>query len=119
MKNNPEIKQFDIWIADLNPGNSSEVGKTQPVLIIQSDLLNSNGHSSFIACPISSQERGDMKILRLPVEATLENGLKKKSYILTDQIRSLDVSRIKERVGKISKETSEDLKNNLRIILNL
>ena len=119
MKNNPEIKQFDIWIADLDPGNGSEVGKTRPVLIIQSDLLNSNEHSSFIACPISSQERGDMKILRLPVEATLENGLKKKSYILTDQIRSLDLSRIKERVGKISKEVSEDLQNSLRIILNL
>jgi mRNA interferase MazF len=119
MKSNIDIKQFDIWVADLNPGKGSEVGKIRPVIIIQTNLLNSNGHPSFVACPISSQERDGMKILRLEIKASEDNGLQKDSYILADQIRSIDLSRIKEKLGRASKKTSEDLKNSLRVILNL
>lgn len=119
MKHNIEIKQYDIWIADLNPGKGTETGKIRPVLIIQTDLLNLNGHSSFIVCPISSQERKGVEILRLSIDADPRNGLQKKSYILADQIRAIDVSRLKERVGKISKKDSENLRNSLKVILNL
>ncbi|MBC8053511.1 MAG: type II toxin-antitoxin system PemK/MazF family toxin [Sphingobacteriaceae bacterium] len=119
MKSNIEIKQYDIWVADLNPGKGTETGKIRPVLIIQTNLLNLNGHSSFIICPISSQEREGVEILRLPIEADSENGLQKTSYILADQIRAIDISRLKERVGKISKKDSENLRNSLRVILNL
>jgi len=34
------IKQFEIWIGDLNPHIGIEAGKTRPVLIVQTNLLN-------------------------------------------------------------------------------
>jgi mRNA interferase MazF len=34
------IKQFEIWIADLNPRMGTETGKIRPVIVIQTDLLN-------------------------------------------------------------------------------
>ena len=37
------IKQFEIWIADLNPQIGTEPGKTRPVLTIQTNLLR-NGY---------------------------------------------------------------------------
>jgi len=37
------IKQFEVWIADLNSQIGTEAGKTRPVLIIQTNLLNKIG----------------------------------------------------------------------------
>ncbi|MCY7311344.1 MAG: type II toxin-antitoxin system PemK/MazF family toxin [Chitinophagaceae bacterium] len=37
-----QIKQYEIWIADLNPRFGTETGKTRPVVIIQTDLLISS-----------------------------------------------------------------------------
>lgn len=34
------VNQFEIWIADLNPQLGTETGKTRPVLIVQTNLLN-------------------------------------------------------------------------------
>jgi mRNA interferase MazF len=35
-----KIKQYELWIADLNPKFGTEAGKTRPVVILQTDLLN-------------------------------------------------------------------------------
>jgi mRNA interferase MazF len=42
------IRQFDIWIADLNPTIGTEPGKTRPVLVVQTDILNTIPHTSTI-----------------------------------------------------------------------
>jgi mRNA interferase MazF len=51
------IKRGEIWIANLNPKQGKEVGKTRPVLVIQSDFLNEVGHTTTIIVPISSKSR--------------------------------------------------------------
>jgi mRNA interferase MazF len=48
-----KYKQFEICLADLNPRFGTEAGKTSPVLIIQSDLLN-KVHPSTIIYPITN-----------------------------------------------------------------
>ena len=45
-------KQYEIWLADLNPRMGTEPGKTRPVVIIQTDLLN-DVHPSTIVCPFA------------------------------------------------------------------
>ena len=35
-----KINQYEIWIADLNPQIGTEAGKSRPVLIVQTNLLN-------------------------------------------------------------------------------
>jgi len=35
-----KIEQYEIWIADLNPRFGTEAGKSRPVAIVQTDLLN-------------------------------------------------------------------------------
>ncbi|MDR0692096.1 MAG: type II toxin-antitoxin system PemK/MazF family toxin, partial [Prevotellaceae bacterium] len=47
-------RQFDIWVADLNPRIGTEAGKVRPVLIIQTNLLNSLPHLSTLICPITT-----------------------------------------------------------------
>jgi len=59
-----QTKQFEIWIADLNPQIGIEPGKTRPVLIVQTNLLNSIPHPSTIICPISTNVKkvGDLPL---------------------------------------------------------
>lgn len=113
------LKQYDIWVADLNPSSGTEPGKIRPVIILQSDILNRAGHESIITCALSSQQRVGFSIIRLTVEPSLQNGLKKKSYILVDQIRTIDVSRLLERIGKLEAEISASLINSLKAVLTL
>ncbi len=112
-------KQYEIWVADLEPSTGSEPGKIRPVVILQSDILNKTGHSSIIVCPVSSQSKEGVSLLRLAVEPTIVNGLKKKSFILCDQIRALDMSRLKGTVGMLNGDSIAQLGESIKAILSL
>lgn len=58
-----KIKQFDIWIADVEPQRGTETGKVGPVLILQTNLLN-NEHPSTVVCPITTNVEKESEILR-------------------------------------------------------
>jgi mRNA interferase MazF len=110
-----KINQYDIWLADLNPSRSTEPGKTRPVVVIQTDLLNDT-HLSTIVCPITTNVQKDIDILRVHLK---KNQLDKLSDILVDQIRAIDNKRLINRLGELTKEQREKLKENLRIVLDI
>jgi len=110
-----EINQYDIWLADLNPSRGTEPGKTRPVVVIQTDLLNDT-HPSTIVCPITSNIQKEIEILRVHLK---KNQLDKLSDILVDQIRAIDNKRFINKLGKLTKDQREKLKMNLRIILDI
>ncbi len=56
------IKQYEIWIADLNPQMGTEAGKTRPVIILQTNLLNQIDHPSTIVCPITTKAQNESDI---------------------------------------------------------
>lgn len=58
------IKQFEVWIADLNPRIGTETGKIRPLVIIRTDLLNSF-HPSTIICPITTNVQNEAEILHI------------------------------------------------------
>lgn len=110
-----KIKQYDIWLADLNPRRGTEPGKTRPVVIIQTDLLNTF-HLSTIVCPITSNVQPDIELLRVHLR---KNQLDKPSDILVDQIRAIDNKRLTQKVGKLTEEQISKLKQNIAIVLDL
>ena len=110
-----EIKQFDIWLADLNPAIGTEPGKTRPVVVIQTDLLNET-HPSTIICPITSKVNAEILLLRVHLKKIQ---LDKPSDILVDQIRAIDNKRLLEKLGKLTKEQVQTLKTNIRIVLDI
>jgi mRNA interferase MazF len=112
-------KQFEIWITSLDPAIGSEPGKTSPVVIVQSDVLNNEGHASTVICAITSQPRKGGSILRLPVTPSPQNGLQKPSHILCDHMRAVDLSRFDKRVGILDGEMIVKLKQSLTFILGL
>ena len=110
-----EIKQFEIWLADLNPSRGTEPGKTRPVVVIQTDLLNET-HPSTIICPITSKVNPDIILLRVHLK---KGQTDKPSDVLIDQIRAIDNKRLIKRLGKLRKDQIQTLKMNLRVVLDI
>jgi len=111
------IKQYEIWIADLNPRFGTETGKVRPVLIVQTDLLNKI-HPSTIICPITTNIQKQSELLRVHLEKGTGN-VKEACDIMIDQIRAIDNKRLIKRIGKIPTQKQERLKDNLKIIFDL
>ena len=112
-----KVKQFEIWIADLNPQFGTETGKTRPVLIIQTDLLNKH-HPSTIICPITTNIKLEANILRVHLTKGLAK-LKEDSDIMIDQIRAIDNRRLLKKVGVLNQEKIDVVRSNLSIILDI
>jgi len=112
------IKQFEIWIADLNPKIGIEPGKTRPVLVVQTNLLNSIPHPSTIVCPISTNVKRDAEILRVHLKKGTAN-LHQPCDIMIDQLRAIDNNRLIKKIGSLPVEIIEMVKENLVIIMDL
>jgi|SRR5690606_41151039 len=112
-----KIRQFDVWIADLNPRMGTETGKIRPVLILQTDLLNSD-HPSTIVCPITTNVQPESNILRVHLKKGMAK-LKENCDIMIDQVRAIDNKRLIKKTGSIPEEFEEAIKQNLKIVLDL
>lgn len=110
------IKQFEIWIADLEPRQGTETGKERPVLIVQTDLLKD--HPSSIICPITSNVSPESEILRVYLKKGTAN-LKSDSDIMIDQIRAIDNRRLTTKAGELPRDIQLKVKANIRIVLDL
>jgi len=110
-----KIKQFDIWLADLNPSRGTESGKTRPVVIIQTDLLN-DSHLSTIICPITTNIQPEIELLRVHLK---KNQIDKPSDILVDQIRAIDNKRLLQKIGQLNASQIQTIKRNIRVVLDL
>lgn len=111
-----KIKQFDIWIADLEPQRGTETGKIRPVLIVQTNLLKD--HPSTIVCPITTNVTPDSDILRVHINKGIAN-LKSDSDVMIDQIRAIDNRRLTSKIGELPKGLQLLIKENIKIILDL
>jgi mRNA interferase MazF len=112
-----KVKQFDIWIADLNPTIGTEPGKVRPVIILQTDLLNKY-HPSSIICPITSNVQQESEILRVHLKKEI-HGLSEDCDIMIDQIRAVDNKRLIKKAGSAQGEVIEKIKVSLKIIFEI
>lgn len=111
------VKRGDIFYADLSPVVGSEQGGMRPVLIVQNDT--GNKHSpTVIAAAITSQTGK----ARLPTHIELNArsvGLSRDSVILLEQIRTIDKSRLRERMGKLDDTTMTKVDNAIAVSFGL
>lgn len=113
-----QINQFDIWIADLNPQIGTETGKTRPVLVIQTNLLNKISHPSTIICPITTNVQKEADILRVHLSKGMAN-LQENCDIMMDQIRTIDNKRLIKKIGTLPTELRETVLENIAIVLDV
>ena len=97
-----QVKRGDIYYADLSPVVGSEQGGIRPVLIIQNDVGNRYS-PTVIAAAVTSQLNKSKLPTHIEIDA-MKYGLPKDSVILTEQIRTIDKKRLKEKIGHIDEE---------------
>ena len=90
------IKRGDIYYADLSPVVGSEQGGIRPVLIIQNNI--GNRHSPTIICAAITSKMNKAKLPTHIEICTNDYNIMKNSVILLEQIRTIDKSRLKEKV---------------------
>jgi len=87
-----KLNHGEVWLVNLNPGRGTELGKTRPVLIVQSQALLDAGHPSTLVLPLTTNLIGDAEPLRLRLPA--QERLEQDSDILVDQLRAVDNRRL-------------------------
>ena len=110
-------KKYEVWLANLDSGICTESGKTRPVLIVQTDVLN-NIHPSTLICPITSSLKLESHILRVHLKKGIGK-VKDNCDIMIDQLRVINNKRLIEKMGELPDNISERVKENIRIVLNL
>ena len=111
------VKRGDIFYADLSPVIGSEQGGIRPVIIIQNDIGNKYSPTVIVAA-ITSQ----INKAKLPTHVEIsseEYGLNRDSVVLLEQIRTLDMKRLKERNGHMTESDMKKVDKSLLISLNL
>jgi mRNA interferase MazF len=112
------MKQYDIWLANLDPSYGTESGKTRPVLIVQNNFVTSEGHRSTIVCPITTRLTNGTRLLRIRLSPK-DSDIFEDSDILLDQIRAIDNKRFIRYLATIPNETKQQVKESLAYILDL
>ena len=110
------VKRGDIYYADLSPVVGSEQSGVRPILVIQNDIGNKYS-PTIIGVPITSKTK-----VKMPTHIEIHGnnyGLDKDSVILAEQIRTLDKSRLKDRVGRLDKKTLDKVKRAIEISCGL
>lgn len=111
------IRRGDIFYADLRPVVGSEQGGVRPVLIIQNDV--GNRHSPTVICAaITSQ----MNKAKLPTHVELDckkYALVKDSVVLLEQLRTIDKTRLKDKVCHLDNQILIKIDKALEISLEL
>ena len=109
------VKRGEIYYADLSPVVGSEQGGIRPVLIVQNDLGNRYSPTVIAAATTSRLYKA-----KLPthIEIAKENSpLPKNSVVLLEQIRTIDKSRIKEKIGELPADLMRKIEDALLLSL--
>jgi mRNA interferase MazF len=110
-------KRGEIYIADLDPVIGSEQGSRRPVLIIQNDVGNQFSPTTIIAA-ITSQLSPKVYPTEIRVKAG-SGGLTKDSAVLLNQIKTIDMSRLENRLGELNAATMGKIDEAIKISLGL
>ncbi|MCH5159228.1 MAG: type II toxin-antitoxin system PemK/MazF family toxin [Clostridiales bacterium] len=109
------IKRGEIYYADLNPVVGSEQGGIRPIIVLQNDVGNKYSPTVIAAATTSRLTKA-----KLPthIELTRENTpMPKDSVVLLEQIRTIDKSRIKEKIGELPPDVMQQINDALLVSL--
>jgi len=97
-----EIKQYQIFLVNLDPAIGSEIRKTRPCVVISPDEMNNHLRTVVIAPMTTSSKNYPTR-----VEIKHDNRI---GWIVLDQIRTIDKQCILRDLGKLSKPEIKEVK---------
>lgn len=109
------IRRGEIWIATLDPTQGSEQAGVRPIIIFQNDTI-SRYTTTVISIPLTT----NLRRASLPSSVFIPNGeggLTQDSVALCHQMRVLDKTRLRNKIGEVNPETLLQLENNVLFTL--
>lgn len=95
------VKRFDVYRVNLDPTAGSEIRKTRPCLVVSPDEMN-RWIATVIVAPMTSKGRP------YPTRVTCKfQG--KQGQIVLDQIRTVDKSRLVQKLGRIAPSVQKNV----------
>lgn len=114
------IRRGDVFYADLGTPRSHEQGGVRPVLIIQNDIGNRYSPTVIVAPLTSNTDKTPLPTHCHIHVGDKDEGLKKKSLVLMEQIRTIDKDRlIGSSIGKLTACQMQDVDTALSISIGL
>jgi mRNA interferase MazF len=115
------MRRGEIRVVDLNPSVGSEADKRRPAVVVSNDGANATaerlGRGVVTVVPVTSNVSRVFQFQVLLPAADV--GLRADSKAQAEQIRSIDVRRIGERVGLLTPELVAALDEAIRLHLGL
>jgi mRNA interferase MazF len=111
------VLRGEVWLAELNPTRGSEQAGTRPVLILQNDVINQYT-TTVLAAPFTT----NLRRASLPSCVSIakgQGGLLSESILLCHQLRVLDKTRLRHRLGMVTPTTLTAVENCLRFTLQV
>lgn len=107
----------EIYLVDLSNNVGSEQAGVRPAVIVQNEIGNNHSPTTII-CPLTTQTK---KLLATHVPLTPDDcGILKDSTVLCEQVRVVDKSRIRNKVGEIrNREKIEAINQKLLISIGI
>tara|TARA_B110000908_G_C10143047_1_gene397701 strand:+ start:552 stop:884 length:333 start_codon:yes stop_codon:yes gene_type:complete len=105
-----KIKRFDVCLVELDPTVGSEIKKTRLAVIISPDSMNISRLKTVIIAPMTTKVRENFPTR---VSLIFKN---KSGQVALDQLRVIDRTRIRKKVGEVEKGVGNKILNTLSII---
>ncbi|MDJ0595692.1 MAG: type II toxin-antitoxin system PemK/MazF family toxin [Pleurocapsa sp. MO_226.B13] len=99
-----------VWLANLNPTQGSEQSGTRPVIVFQHNII-SKFSTTIITVPLTT----NLRRAKLPSSLLIslgKGGLEKDSVALCHQLRVIDVTRLKKKLGQLDSDTISKIDRN-------
>jgi mRNA interferase MazF len=95
------IKRFEVYLINLDPTIGSEIRKARPCLIISPDEMN-RYIATVIVAPMTTKGRD----YPTRVQCSFKG---KEGQVVLDQLRTVDKSRLVQKLGRIDQQTQEEV----------
>ncbi|GIH26886.1 mRNA interferase [Acrocarpospora phusangensis] len=97
-----KVRQGEVWFTDLGEPVGTEQGSARPTLIISNDGFNRMSRDLVVVVPLTSRDRGWDTHIPIPLG---ETRLRRPSWAMVQQIRSVSIDRFKFPMGHVAEET--------------
>lgn len=95
---------------------AGDFGKPRPAVVIQSDRFADTGTLTVL---LISSTAVDAPLIRLTVQPTPENGLRKASQVMIDKTMSVKRARLGVPIGRLDEETMVSVTRSLAVFLGV
>jgi len=111
-------RRGEVYLVAFDPAVGHEIQKTRPAVVIQNDISNQFSPITIVAA-ISSQFHTPPHPREVPVPTGTKTGLEKPSAVILNQIRSIDRTCLRKRLGSLDDATLHKMDEALKISLGL